>query len=358
MDRMLAFTGTPFSDRVLWFLILLILVFLGLAVLLVGLTFLLRLRNEREARLWNRLQSEWGPLLLEVLDDPDRLGALWGQVLEKDSLRFLEFILPYAQRMGGRELDTLRRAAEPFLPEVLDHLHHRQVGTRARAVQILGTLGLPRFVDEVKAAIQDPSPFVAAIAARLLAHGLGAEMASDLCRSLTRFETFRIWYLVDMVSAMGPDAIPVLRETLLGQGLPARTRAVAAHSLAALRDLGSADLSAELALREDDPELLAALLQLLSQVGTSKHAGAARAHVESGEFFVAAAAIRTLSELGGEEDLPTLIEKLTDASAWVRMAAARGVYRLGGKAVLSALVGSRDPAAPLFRQVLAEESGR
>jgi HEAT repeat protein len=169
---------------------------------------------------------------------------------------------------------------------------------------------------------------------------------------------FRIWYLVDMVTAMGPDAIPVIRENLLSLDMPTRTRAVAAHALAALRDLGSADFASELALEEDDPELVAALLQLLSQVGTAKHAAAARVHLDAEEFFVKAAAIRTLAELGGEEDLPTLIEKLTDASAWVRMAAARGVYRLGGKGVLLALTGSRDPAAPLFRQVLAEEAGR
>jgi HEAT repeat protein len=108
--------------------------------------------------------------------------------------------------------------------------------------------------------------------------------------------------------------------------------------------------------QQDDPELLTALMRLLASVGTPKHARAARAHLNSPEFFVRAAATRTLSELGTEEDLPLLLEVLDDPSPWVKLAAAKGIYRLGGKAALTALAQHDDPTRTLFRQVLSEEA--
>jgi HEAT repeat protein len=203
----------------------------------------------------------------------------------------------------------------------------------------------------------DPAPFVAALAARLLAYEVGAEVARDLLRSVERFATFRTWYLVDLVVALGPEAVPTIREAMEDIELPVRTRAIAAHALAVLRDLGSADSAAELAVGAEDPELLTSLFRLLAQVGTRAHSPAARAHLDSDAFFVRAAATRTLAELGTEEDLPLLVEKLSDPSSWVRMAAARGVYRLGGRKALAALGRRDDPASPFLQQVFAEESG-
>jgi len=345
------------ADQVLWVLVLMILGLLGLAIFFAGFTFLLRLRNEKEGQLWAGLKESWEPTLLDVLTNPDRLEALWEKVGEKDHLNFLEFVLRYTQRLGGTERDALRKAAAPYLAEVVPQLGHKRLGIRARAVQTLGTLGLPKYTEEIKKAVNDPSPFVAAIAARLLAHEVGAEAASDLCRSLAQFKTFRTWYLVDMVVAMGPGAIPAIRETLADSDMPVRIRGVAAHALSVLRDLESATLAAELTVREKDPGFLTSLLRLLAQVGTPDHSPAIRAHLDSEEFFVRAAATRTLSELGVEEDLPFLVEKLSDPSAWVRTAAARGVYRIGGKTALAALTRREDGASALFHQVLAEETG-
>ncbi len=295
---------------------------------------------------------------METLSDPGKTQALWDQVGPDQNLLFLEFILRYTQRLGGPEKEILQRVADPYLPDIVPRLNHRLMSHRVRAVQTLGTLGLPRFLPEIKGAIGDPSPFVAAMAARLLAQEVGAEAAPEICASLERLKTFRTWYLVDMMVAMGPDAVPTIRDTLGDEEQPTKTRAVAAHSLSVLLDLGSADLAANLVVNEHDPELITTLLRLLAQVGTPTHKPAARAHLDSPEFFVRAAATRTLAELGSERDLPLLIEGLSDSSPWVRLAAARGVYQLGGKETLIRMTGQDDPSAPYFRQVLAEEGGR
>lgn len=338
-------------------LVLLVLILLGIGFFFVLFTFFLRVRNEREARLWAELKTSWEPALLEILADPEKTQPLWDQVGPGQHLLFLEFILRYAQRLGGAEKEILQKVADPYLPDIVPRLNHRLMSSRVRAVQTLGTLGLPRFLPELKTAIGDPSPFVAAMAARLLAHEVGAEAAPELCASLERLKNFRTWYLADMMVAMGPGAVPTIREALGNENLPPRTRAVAAHSLSVLMDLGSADLAAKLAAKENDPELVTTLLRLLAQVGTTAHQSAARAHLDSQEFFIRAAATRTVAELGSREDLPVLIEKLSDSSSWVRLAAARGVYRLGGRETLLSMTRRDDPSAPLFRQVLAEEGG-
>jgi len=54
-------------DRILWLLVLMVATLLGMAVLFTGFTVLLRLKNEREDRLWDRLEETWEPLLLGVL---------------------------------------------------------------------------------------------------------------------------------------------------------------------------------------------------------------------------------------------------------------------------------------------------
>ena len=78
---------------------------------------------------------------------------------------------------GGAERDVLKEAAAPYLKEVLPLLDNRRVGIRARAVQTLGTLGLPDYLAEVNQAVDDPSPFVAALAARLMARQATPEIA-------------------------------------------------------------------------------------------------------------------------------------------------------------------------------------
>jgi HEAT repeat protein len=345
------------SDQILSFLIILILVLLVLATLFAAFTFLLRFRNDRAARIWSDRKSRWEPILFEVTADPDSVADLWEAVEEGDEEVFLDFLLEYAHRLGGTEGHILRQAAEPYLPGVVPKLKHRRLGTRARAAQTLGILGLPGYSKELRTSFDDPSPFVAAIAARLLAHEVGAEVATDLCRSLDRFEYFRSWYLVDLMVALGQSAVPEIRAALENPEYSFRTRAVAAHALSVLQDLGSADLAAELASRETNAELLSGLFRLLTQVGTSRHAPAARQHLDSPAFFVRAGATGALGELGSAEDLPLLVERLGDPSAWVRMAAAGGIYRLGGRKAVAPFMGPKEPTNLLFRQVLAEAAG-
>ena len=146
MDGYGTAVGSILSDQVFLFLSSTILVLLTAAAIFAVVVFLLRLRNEREDRLWARLNGTWEPILLEALSGQRELQDLWDHVEEGDQLHFLEFVLRYAQRLGGAEQDVLRRAAKPYLKAMLPLLSNRRVGIRARAVQTLGNLGLPEYL--------------------------------------------------------------------------------------------------------------------------------------------------------------------------------------------------------------------
>ncbi|MBT8396176.1 MAG: hypothetical protein KJN92_04385, partial [Gemmatimonadetes bacterium] len=148
MDGPGSTVGTLLSDQVFLFLAITIVVLMTMAVAAAVVTFLLRLRNEKEDRLWARLNATWEPILLDSLSDAEKLPDLWKQVEERNQLRFLEFVLQYAQRLGGEERDVLKKAAAPFLDGVLPLLRNRRIGIRARAVQTLGTLGLPEYTSQ------------------------------------------------------------------------------------------------------------------------------------------------------------------------------------------------------------------
>jgi len=76
-------------------------------------TFLLRLRNERRAVRWQRLEGAWQEPLLAALDDPEKIAEVQAAVGEKDRLHFVRFVLDYARRVRGRERAVLRELVQP-----------------------------------------------------------------------------------------------------------------------------------------------------------------------------------------------------------------------------------------------------
>ena len=147
MDGAGSFFNGLLLDQVLLYLTIVILSLLGLVIFLSVLTVLLRLRNERVDRHWASLQERWEPLLLDALSQPENLEALWDQVGEADHLLFLEFVLQYAQRLGGTEWETLKLAAAPYLsggPAPLGETAGRGSGPGRPDPGDPGSAGIPR----------------------------------------------------------------------------------------------------------------------------------------------------------------------------------------------------------------------
>ena len=316
----------------------------------------LRVRNRREAARWQALEGAWADRLLDVLAGVAPPEHIWHRVRRRDELRFLVFLLRYARRLKGGELETLGMLARPYLPRLARGMRSRRAERRAQVVQTLSALGLPDYASAVVDALQDPAPLVAMTAARALARKEHPQYARAVLAQLPRFSDWRPGFLASMLATIGPEIVVPLRDCLADRSQPAAVRAVAAEALRRLYDLPAADLAIKVLAEEQDTELLAAALRLLSESARAEHLSAVRKMVSSRDPIVRANATRALARICAPEDLPTLQSAFNDPSAWVAVHAARGLRRIGASQLLRDLGTSNHPRATLALQILAEGS--
>lgn len=358
MDHLLGLTGAAsVRNTALYLLIGTIAALLLLAVAFAVYTLLLRFGNDLKERRWRRLEALWEEPLLLALADPEMADALHQMIEPRYRLHFVHFVLDYARRLRGEERAVLRKLAEPYLGPIAERVWSKHQEIRTRAVQTLGTLGLPRYAGEVVTALDDPSPLVAMVAARALATEEHAEYAPAVLRRLRRFGNWSRSFLASMLSSIGSEGVPALRNTLVDREEQDWVRAVAAEALTTLKDFDSGDLAARLVESEEDPELLTAALRLLGVVGRPEHAAAVRERCASPDATIRSVALLALGTLGGEEDQARLLGAMSDPSPWVAIHAAEGLWEAGGAVLLHDLAESDHPRSELARQILTEEEG-
>lgn len=316
---------------------------------------LLRQRHEKRDRLWTRLRSRWEEPVLNALVDPDTIPAVHKLVEEKFQLHFVQFVLEYTRRVRGPERQVLARMAAPFLPEIAVRARHRSPEVRTRAVQTLGTLGLPEYSEQVLAGLDDESQLVSFVAARHLARPDLPEHGVALLDHLPRYRGANSRFLASMLVAVGAPMIPQLRVRLADSALPAWERAIVADALTIHMDPGSADVAATALDDTDDRELAARLLRLIAIIGRPTHREVIHRFADSADDMLRAQAFRALGSIGDERDLERLVRGMKDDSPWVALHAARGVREAGGRAALEELEATDPDLAALAGQVLAED---
>lgn len=315
---------------------------------------ILRILNERTARRWARLESLWEEPILNALADPERVPEVWDRVDDRHRVQFVDFVLRWSRRVRGRDAEVLREVALPYLDPFLDEVDATRMEIRTRAVQVLGTLGLPRHADAVIRALDDPSPLVAMVAARSLARTKDARHATRVLEKLGRFRDWNRNFFASMLASMGSEAIPALQATAEDSRQAPWVRSVALDALRHLSAPRSADLAAEIVARESNRELLAAALRLLAEVGRPEHREVVRARASSNDFVIRAHALSALGTLAGEDELELLEDAMEDPSPWVAIHAAEGLHTAGADAALESFARSGHPRAELARQVLLE----
>lgn len=315
----------------------------------------LRFRHARRDRLWTALTNRWEEPVLAAIVDPERARDVHEEVPEEYQLHFVNFILEYTRRVRGEERRTLRSLALPYLDQIAERTKHRDSGLRTRAVQTLGTLGLPDYSEEVLAGLEDPSPLVSMVAARYLARAEFPEFAPAVLRHLDKFDGWNRRFLASMLAAIGSDASDTLRGGLADADTPEWLRAVYAEALKMQRDPLAGDLAVRALSEDPGRELIASLLRLLAEVGRPDHLPIVRGLARSDDVIVRAQALHALGLLTDGPDVPALVEAMADPSPWAAIHAARGVREAGGRALLEDMVRSGGVHARLAGQVLSEE---
>jgi HEAT repeat protein len=330
--------------------------FLGTVVLSVY-AVVMRAVHLSQEKASEELTERWRDPVLSAVADPSLVTSVQELVEEDDAVHFLGFIIEYARRVRGEERGVLRALARPFLPLMVESARSQRTETRAWAIQTLGTLGLPEHAEVVVAALNDPSPLVAMVAARALARKDTPQYADAVLARLERFTDWNRLFLASMLAAMGPAASESLRKGLADEGGAPATRAVMAEALRLQGDFLAGDVAASVVRSIRDRELLASALRLLAAVGRPEHAAVVRPLCESEDVVVRAQALHALGALGGDADVETLVAAMDDADPWPALYAARGARDAGGRDALTRVIRSGGPSATLARQVLAEEGG-
>lgn len=320
-----------------------------------GYTIVLRARHDRRDRLWGRLSALWEEPVLAAIMDADAVDAARGAVPERYRLFFVQYVLEYTRRLRGEERRRLGHLVEPYLPLIAERVGHRRSEVRTRAIQTLGTLGLPRYADEVLAGLDDPAPLVSMVAARSLARRDFPEYSKAVLKHLRKFEGWNHRFLASMLATMGPEVSDTLRAGLADEAAPAWLRAVHAEALRMQLDPASGDVAVSVLRAADDRELVAACLRLLATVGRPEHLEVIRGFCGASDPIIRAQALHARGELGSEEEIPALLEAMDDPSPWVALHAARGVREAGGERLLRRLSESDGEHARLAGQVLDEE---
>ncbi|MGE0159216.1 MAG: HEAT repeat domain-containing protein [Gemmatimonadales bacterium] len=346
----------PARDSLLASLVLVMALLFAVTAVFSAYVLVLRLRHEARDRRRARYVAKWQEPLLLALSDEAEAAALQGVIAPEERIHFVGFAVQYARRLRGDGRVALAHLVKPFLEPVLERAESRRIEVRARAIQTLGTLGLPDHAPRLIAALDDPSPLVAMVAARALATEEVPEYAQAVLARLHRFTGWNQRFLASMLAAMGPGVAPTLRNGFADPSGEPRSRAVLAEALRIQGDLEAGDVAAEVLRTATEENLLASTLRLLQDIGRPEHADAVRAHVRAQHPAVRAQALHALGAVGGRDDLPWLLEGLRDESPWAALSAARGVLAAGGPEVLTEIAAAGDGVGVLARQVLAGET--
>lgn len=344
------------QERFLLLAILLVVTLFVLAVLFAMAVVVLRAAHVRARRRMKALAEEWNACLLDCVGGVVPPEAFHTQVHHGEELEALAFLLQFARRLRGDEARVLAQVAAPYIEHARHALRSRSPEERAFAVQALAAFGMQTQADAVLAALDDSSPYVAMTAAQALGRPEHAPHASLVMHRLWRFSHWSSDHLSAMLAKIGGAAAAPAREILRDPAQPSHARAVAADVLRRLNDVTSSDVAADL-LREGshlEPELAAALLRLLAQVGRGEHIAVVRTTATAPNGMVRAQSMRTITALGGSAETPLLRHALLDESQWVAQEAARGLVRFGRADVLEALITDARPVALIARQALAE----
>lgn len=349
--------GFPLSDRGFGLLSVAVFGLLLLSITFTLVTAWLRAMSHRRDRRRAELESRWEPLVHAVLAGNRPATDLHSHVAQADIRFFVGFLMRYARRVRGAEHEAVVTLAEPYLDVIAADLRRRSPELRARALQTLGELDRRKYEDRIVEALSDPSSLVAMTAARAVATNYGDAHAERLLRTFERFQLWSLPLLVSLLRSMGIEAAETLRRVLADERRPARIRAVAASTLAALYDPPAAEIAARVARDETQIDLVIGALEVIEAVGGPEQLPRVRELVEAPEPAIRGRAVRALARMGGREDIARLQVALDDDSNWVALHAARGLATVGRTDLLAGLAASDHPRAILVREVLWEEGG-
>jgi HEAT repeat protein len=348
----IGFDGSSLEHALLLFLSDSVLSLLVLTVAFAMIALGLRMQHIRHERLWRGLHRLWDEDILNVLSGDMHPNDFRKLIKPEHELNFVRFLAPYGWRLRGSDLGVLKTLVQHYMPHVAKQLHHKDPGVRAWAVNVISLFGMPEYEFEIFKAIEDKAAVVVMFAASTLLAQKRVHYITPVLDHVQRFDRWNINALASLLSAMGPEAIPVLEKIYLNPNREKRTRVVAALALANFGDYAVADEAARQLAGAQDIDFTVATLKLLGKVGSPQHRQAVKDLCVAPSEVLRINAIRTFRSICTAEDRDFLLEALNDPSPWVARQAVGALKDLGATDALEKVIQDGHPRAMLARQVL------
>ena len=354
-----------------------------LAIALAGAVLVLHWRESRRAAAWAMTERRLEPVILQALSGDAPPEEVWAAVRPGEEYASVRYLLDrFARNLKGAELDRVREIALPMLGPIARDARDREPQVRARAIQMLATLGLERYEALIAESLADPSPAVVLVSMQALARRGDALHAPAILASLDRVRVWSPGFLSRILAWMGPEAVPHLAERYRDPGAAPEVRAICADALRQIGvpvvadvaaqvlgemveliappvDEGSDELtqpgrltSGEVTAVGEEREIVLHSLRLLGDWGHSAHLPLLRRFARSPDPVVRSLGIAALGRIGGTADVPTLSAAIEDPSRWVAMHAAVGLRDLGALAALGQVADGPSERANLAKEVL------
>ncbi len=334
---------------------------LGVAVLLLGVLLLaviglaihLRLGNNQKSAHWKRVENKRQPQLLDYISGDISAATIHQDLSSGDKRVFTQLLARFATQVQGHERAMLEELAVPLLDSLASGTKSKKSGTRARCVNLLGTLGLPKYREEIVGAIKDPQLPVRMAAVQALILNPRCQEVDTVLDHLNLFEEVTDNYMSSLLASAGIESQPYMRIFMAMPDPPAQLRAIAARALLLMKDYEAADMVAEIISCEMPSSLLIPCLDILAEMGNCTHAPAIRNLLPLDDTPVFSAACRALGQVGDENDFPVLISGMNHSSPWVNLAAAQALGNLDAVDELLDFVDKDSLRAELAREVLS-----
>jgi HEAT repeat protein len=261
----------------------------------------------------------------------------------------------FAQRLTGADLGRIEDFTARFAWRPARRLREADIDGRAKSVMLLSAIGGRRYEPALKAALEDPDPLVAMVAAQAVAkHGLVGQVP----RIIERVSALGVWspaFIAEVVAAVGIAAATPLIEVLGDAARPAAERSTAALALSRLHDPRAADAAAAVLEQGGSRDLVAGCLRIMEEVGRAKHLGPIRRLLHHSDFAVRARAAAALGAMGTAADADLLSDLMGDSSRWVALNAAQGLRRLHRDDLLCSVAAGSGEAALIAAEALQSE---
>ena len=270
---------------------------------------------------------------------------------------YLIFLQGYAKQLIDADRSMVLALGARQLPRLISEVPQRMPETRALKLSLISWFGGREAIPHLSAALADPSPLVASVAAGGLAQWLhhsdpahGAQLSEAESRALmdtllAHYERFAGWGQdahISLFCAIGPKVVPWLTWRLMDGNSPPWLRAAATRALARMHVLEACTCAEQLLWQADTlpVELTLGSIELLSEIGDAEHLPLLEYLIQQnlhGE--ISAEAAKAIAHLAQDDQTGRdTLERLVQAKdPVVARFAAKGLVRLGHLLPLQAL---------------------